>query len=252
MPFDGSGNFNRVMNWVSDELANIKIVANRHDSEDDNFASGLSNCITKDGQTQPTANIPMNGKRLLNLGNPTTGTDGANRSYVDTGDAAVTSAFGAADALLAPKANPTFTGKVTLPTGHGKPDLAGRWRCLARCHDGPLAIPADLVDHHLRRARTGQHLVGGPDIFRNSCRAGWVVAFRLYPPRCGRNVGRIASVHGKQACRGRCRRERHGVVWHDRCGNGRRQSRLGRKPEGDAWRKSGLRHPVKRQGRHAA
>lgn len=117
MPFDGSGNFNRVMNWVSDALANIKIVASRHDSEDDNFASGLSNCITKDGQTQPTANIPMNGKRLLNLGNPTTGTDGANRSYVDTGDAAVTAAFGAADALLAPKANPTFTGKVTLPTG---------------------------------------------------------------------------------------------------------------------------------------
>jgi hypothetical protein len=104
MPFDGSGNFNRVMNWVSDALANIKIVATRHDSEDDNFASGLSNCITKDGQTQPTANIPMNGKKLVNLGAPTTATDAATRGYVDT-----------ADGLLAPKASPTFTGKVTLP-----------------------------------------------------------------------------------------------------------------------------------------
>src|SRR5580765_6605075 len=106
MPFDGSGNFTRVMNWVSDALANIKIVATRHDSEDDNFAAGLSQCLTKDGQTQPTATIPMNGKKITNLANPTTGTDAANKTYVDT-----------ADALLAPKASPTFTGKVTLPTG---------------------------------------------------------------------------------------------------------------------------------------
>jgi len=70
MPFDGSGNFNRVMNWVNDALANIKIKADRHDSEDDNFASGLSNVITKDGQTTVTANIPWNGKRLTNVANP--------------------------------------------------------------------------------------------------------------------------------------------------------------------------------------
>jgi hypothetical protein len=106
MPFDGSGNFNRVRNWVSDALANIKIVASRHDSEDDNFASGLSQCITKDGQTQPTADIPMNGKKLINLGAPSTGTDAVNKTYADT-----------ADNLKAPIASPTFTGKVTLPTG---------------------------------------------------------------------------------------------------------------------------------------
>lgn len=105
MPFDGSGNFNRVRNWVSDALANIKIVASRHDSEDDNFASGLSQCLTKDGQTQPTADIPMNGKKLINLGTATVGTDAVNKTYADT-----------ADNLRAPIANPTFTGKVTLPT----------------------------------------------------------------------------------------------------------------------------------------
>lgn len=107
MPFDGSGNFNRVMNWVSDALANIKIVATRHDSEDDNFASGLSNCITKDGQTQPTANIPMNAKKIVNLATPTVATDAATKGYVDT-----------ADALLAPKASPTFTGLVQLPASN--------------------------------------------------------------------------------------------------------------------------------------
>jgi hypothetical protein len=106
MPFDGSGTFNRVMNWVNDAAAGIKIKADRHDNEDDNFAAGLSNTLTKDGQSQPTANIPMNGKKLVNLGAPTVGTDAATKTYVDT-----------ADALAAPKASPTFTGKVTLPTG---------------------------------------------------------------------------------------------------------------------------------------
>jgi hypothetical protein len=83
MPFDGSGNFNRVRNWVSDAIAGIKIKADFHDSEDDNLAAGLSNTLTKDGQSQPTANIPMNGKRLVNLGAPTTGTDAATKAYAD-------------------------------------------------------------------------------------------------------------------------------------------------------------------------
>src|SRR5688572_23474819 len=83
MPFDGSDNFNRVMNWVSDAAAAIKIVATRHDQEDDNFASGLSNTLTKDGQSQPTANIPMNGKRLINLGAPVNPADAATKAYAD-------------------------------------------------------------------------------------------------------------------------------------------------------------------------
>jgi hypothetical protein len=83
MPFDGSGNFNRVMNWVADAAASIKIRADRHDQEDDNLASGLSLCLTKDGQSQPTANISWNGKKLVNLATPTAPTDAANKSYVD-------------------------------------------------------------------------------------------------------------------------------------------------------------------------
>jgi hypothetical protein len=42
MPFDSNGVFTRVHNWVSDASAAIKIRADRHDEEDNNFASGLS------------------------------------------------------------------------------------------------------------------------------------------------------------------------------------------------------------------
>lgn len=80
MPYDGSGGFQRVMNWANDALAGIKIKSDRHDTEDDNLASGLSNCITKDGQTQPTANLPLNGKRIVNLGAPVNPTDAATKA----------------------------------------------------------------------------------------------------------------------------------------------------------------------------
>jgi hypothetical protein len=84
MPYNGSGGFTRLMNWSNDALAGIKIKADRHDQEDDNFASGLTNAITKDGQTQPTANIPMNGNRITNLGTPTVDTDAVTKAYADT------------------------------------------------------------------------------------------------------------------------------------------------------------------------
>lgn len=83
MAFDGNGTFQRIMNWVQDAASAIKIKADRHDQQDDDFASGLTNCITKDGQTQPTNNIPMNGKKITNLGDPTAVTDAANKKYVD-------------------------------------------------------------------------------------------------------------------------------------------------------------------------
>lgn len=83
MAFDGNGTFLRIMNWVADAASAIKIKADRHDQQDDDFAAGLTNCLTKDGQTQPTANLPMNGKKLINLGDPTAPTDAANKQYVD-------------------------------------------------------------------------------------------------------------------------------------------------------------------------
>lgn len=83
MGFDGNGNFLRIHNWQSDAEAGIKIRADRHDAEDDNIAEGLSNTLTRDGQSPPTANIPMNGFRIVTLGPPASGTDAATKAYVD-------------------------------------------------------------------------------------------------------------------------------------------------------------------------
>ena len=75
MAFNGSGTFNRIYNWTTDAGNGINIEPSRMDGEDNGFATGLSNCITKDGQTTITANIPFNSKKITGLANGSARTD---------------------------------------------------------------------------------------------------------------------------------------------------------------------------------
>jgi hypothetical protein len=93
MPFDGSGNFNRDRSWVDEASTNIKIRSDNHDRHDDDIANGLSNCITKNGASQPTADIPMNSHRLINLGQPSQPQDAVTKNYVDNFRTFTTSIF---------------------------------------------------------------------------------------------------------------------------------------------------------------
>ncbi len=68
MPWNGSGLFTRVRNWVTDKNNGIKIVASLHDSEDDNLANGLNNCVTKDGQSKMAADFAPNSDTAYDLG----------------------------------------------------------------------------------------------------------------------------------------------------------------------------------------
>jgi len=68
MPFNGSGTFVRAYNWVNDANSSIPITASRMDADSNDFASGLTNCVTRDGQGVFGANINANGFSLTNLG----------------------------------------------------------------------------------------------------------------------------------------------------------------------------------------
>ena len=70
MTWNGSGDFQRVHNFSADASAGIKILASRQDAEWANFEAGLENCITRDGQNSPSADLPMGAQRHTNVGAP--------------------------------------------------------------------------------------------------------------------------------------------------------------------------------------
>lgn len=115
MPFNGSGIFTRVHNWVDDENAAIDITASRCDAEDDGFATGLSTCITKDGQTTITANLPMATYRHTGVGNAVDRTDYSAAGQVQDGAMVYAADSGTADTYaitLAPAITAYAAGQV--------------------------------------------------------------------------------------------------------------------------------------------
>lgn len=139
MPFNGSGTFNRLYSWIVDAANGVDISSTRTDAEMNGFAAGLTNCITRDGQSPPSADLPMGGKKLTNLGNAASDTDALNRITADgryaqtsivitfnnagsgaasgatyNGTAPVTISYNSIGA--APLASPTFTGTPAAPT----------------------------------------------------------------------------------------------------------------------------------------
>lgn len=68
MPFNGSGVFTRLYSWTQDAANSINIRADRMDNEMNGFATGLSNCMTRDGEAPPLANIPMGSYKFTGLG----------------------------------------------------------------------------------------------------------------------------------------------------------------------------------------
>lgn len=83
MAFNGSGVFSRLYNWVADAANGIKIRADRMDAELDGIATGLSNCILRDGTGKPSADIDFNSKKITALAAGTASTDAINKGQLD-------------------------------------------------------------------------------------------------------------------------------------------------------------------------
>lgn len=94
MPFNGAGVFTRIYSWAQDEVNKIYVDATRTDTDSNDIANGLSNCITRDGQSPATANIPLGGYKITGLAVGSASTDAVNYGQV----------FG----------SPTFSGSVSI------------------------------------------------------------------------------------------------------------------------------------------
>lgn len=100
MPFN-AGVFSLVYSWVADALAGIDISSSRMDTQEADIATGLTNCITRDGQSIPTGNLPMGNFRHTGVGDGAVRTDYSSLGQTQDGLANWVIAGGTSDALTA-------------------------------------------------------------------------------------------------------------------------------------------------------
>jgi len=72
--------------WVTDFANGVGIEPARHDTQDNDLATGINNCLTKDGQNTPNANLPMGAFKHTNVANGSARTDYAAVGQVQDGD----------------------------------------------------------------------------------------------------------------------------------------------------------------------
>src|SRR3990167_6693304 len=67
MGWDGAGGYTRVHNFSADASAGVLILAARMDAEMDDIASAFPIAWARDGQNVPTADMPMGGRKFVNV-----------------------------------------------------------------------------------------------------------------------------------------------------------------------------------------
>jgi len=101
MPWDGSGNFTLTQNFPNDYALgspyNI-IDPTKFNTEFVNIATGLVNCVARDGQNTPLGDLPMGTHKFTNLGAGTADAHAAVCSQVVGGKASFIGTFGGSDA----------------------------------------------------------------------------------------------------------------------------------------------------------
>ncbi|NBU34654.1 hypothetical protein EBS40_08585, partial [bacterium] len=83
-----SGSFTRVRgsaSWTTDYNNNTGIEPGLHDTNDQDLAVGINNCIAKDGQNAATGNLDLGGNKLTNVGNATNAQDAVTLSQAQAG-----------------------------------------------------------------------------------------------------------------------------------------------------------------------
>jgi hypothetical protein len=103
MSFNGSGTF--LINTAGQPVVSGTVISSTaFNALTADLATGLSTCLTKDGQTTPTANIPMGSNRITGLGSAVDATDAATFAQVQSTAAKLIGGISGAD---------TITGALT-------------------------------------------------------------------------------------------------------------------------------------------
>jgi len=106
------GNFT-TNGWTGDASLGIGIEAGRHDTQDDDFAAGINQCLNKDGSNAATGNLNAGAFRVTNIGAGTARTDAAQVGQVQDGTSSYLGTTGGTATAFTVTATPTITALVT-------------------------------------------------------------------------------------------------------------------------------------------
>jgi hypothetical protein len=101
MPFNGSGTYS--LPAGNPVVTGTTISSSTTNNTNTDIATALTNCLTRDGQSTPLANLPMNSKKLTGLAAGTS-----------NGDSVRYEQLTAAAALFLPLAGGTMTGDIVF------------------------------------------------------------------------------------------------------------------------------------------
>lgn len=71
--------------WASDAAGGTGIEPGRHDAQDNDFTTGINQCINKDGSNAMTGNLNLNTNKIVGLANGTADTDGVSLGQAKAG-----------------------------------------------------------------------------------------------------------------------------------------------------------------------
>jgi hypothetical protein len=107
-----AGNFTRAngaTEWQDDAALGIGIEPGMHDAQDNDLATGINNCLTKDGQNTPTADLPMGAFKHTNVANATARNHYAAVGQVQDGDYIWLGTTGGTATAMTATATPAIT-----------------------------------------------------------------------------------------------------------------------------------------------
>lgn len=102
--------------WTGDASLGIGIEAGRHDTQDNDFATGINQCLNKDGSNAATGNLNIGGFKVTNVAAGTARSDLAILGQVQDGTSSYLGTTGGTTTAFTVTATPTITTLVTGAT----------------------------------------------------------------------------------------------------------------------------------------
>lgn len=78
-----NGTYNGTEVWFDDDTNGFAIESDRHDTHDQDLATGINACLNKNGENAMTTDLQMGGNKLINLASGVNPTDAVNLSQLE-------------------------------------------------------------------------------------------------------------------------------------------------------------------------